>query len=623
MEPIDKSIQESIELISVNSGNNDGFGFDKFVFEMSEIIEDLLVRHPDTVGAYYNKLVVQEKIVSKRDFWMRYFCKCDPKTIERFLSSHSLSSSSSSKLSMKKKRFFHRSRSTLRDDDWSQSSSSLSPSSSTFSMNSLVSGIKKQPSRRKSTSSVKKGNSFKILSSKKKKNSIKNLFKKKSSPLTFDQDVGNDCNNDNDYHQSQNEDNNSNKKNPDICNFFDGPELDAVSEYNRTENTDEESEDATTLEESDKDEEKGGEDMEFNKEVAVQIEEKSIEITVVFQEENHDNENRKMENSKFKTETKDIVTANLKESSKGFDTRTETETATRVKESNKKREGAEEDNANKEAAIRVDVESNEEEMVYEKLENGVKWSIQVIQRNARMYQTVREYQMILKSIKKLQRCYRDYQVRRYNDIKMIGALTIQRVYRGYDCRNTCFHLKTSIVRIQSYYKMYFSVKQYEKTKRSIQAIQGNVRVRQTVREYQTKLISIRSLQRYYRGYQVIRCNSMKLIGAIAIQRVYRGYYFRNICSNLKTSVVRIQSYCKMVLSVKRFKKMNKLIQMIQCNMRMHQTAREYQTTLKSVRNLQKYYRDYQKRRYTAQLRHNSELLIEFEDKINMMLAFSY
>jgi len=110
-------------------------------------------------------------------------------------------------------------------------------------------------------------------------------------------------------------------------------------------------------------------------------------------------------------------------------------------------------------------------------------------------------------------------------------------------------------------------------------IQRNVRMYQAAREYQLKLKSVRILQKHCRSYQgrYKAANYMKKIGAFTIQR----------------------------------------------NVRMYQAAREYQLKLKSVRILQRYCRSYQGRRHTAQLCHNSDLMIGFEDEINMMLSFSY
>ena len=116
-----------------------------------------------------------------------------------------------------------------------------------------------------------------------------------------------------------------------------------------------------------------------------------------------------------------------------------------------------------------------------------------------------------------------------------------------------------------------------------------MRMYQKVREYQTVLKSGRNLQRYYRGYQA---------------RAYIAHFRHNI----KLLAEEIH--------------MTRSVQVIQRSTRKYQAARKYQMILKSVQNLQKYYRGYQARVHMAQLCHNAELLIALEEEINMMLAFS-
>jgi len=88
-----------------------------------------------------------------------------------------------------------------------------------------------------------------------------------------------------------------------------------------------------------------------------------------------------------------------------------------------------------------------------------------------------------------------------------------------------------------------------------------------------------------------------------------------------SSIRVIQRNVKMYQAASNMKRMGALA--IQRNVRMYQAAREYQLKLKSVRILQRCCRSYQGRRHIARVCHNSELMIEFEDKINMMLSFSY
>jgi len=419
-EPIDLAVQEIL--------NGNGFDFERFLSEKWDIMKDLLLRYPDTIGAYYNKLVVQEKKILIRDFWMRYFCKCDPKTIESFLSSSSPLSTkggsfmkkSSFSLRGKKSLFRKSGSSSFRgDDDSSQLSFTPSNySSSSFSVSSFTSLVS---GRRNSSSSIGSN----IVNKTKKKNRIKSLFKKKSSSsstlIPFEDDDGNG-----DYNKNEDRRHQSSKYS---SNTFNGPGLIVVPERSISNNAG---------------------------------------VNIV------------------------------------FDTDEGTEDATTLKES--------------------DGEVEKEEV---------------------------------------------------EDVKSDKELKVQQ--------------SISVARMQSCCKMFLAVKQYERMNRSIHLIQCNMRMYQKVREYQTVLKSGRNLQRYYRGYQA---------------RAYIAQFRHNV----KLLAEEIH--------------MTRSVQVIQRSTRKYQAARKYQMILKSVQNLQKYYRGYQARVHMAQLCHNAELLIALEEEINMMLAFS-
>ncbi|GFU52555.1 abnormal spindle-like microcephaly-associated protein homolog [Nephila pilipes] len=232
---------------------------------------------------------------------------------------------------------------------------------------------------------------------------------------------------------------------------------------------------------------------------------------------------------------------------------------------------------------------------------------------------------------KLQAQFRAYKARKEFCRQKEAAICLQSAFRTYICKKKFLAFKLSAIKIQKYYQgfqlMCLEREKYLIQKNGFTKLQAQFRrckgrrefckqkeaavtIQKTFRSYLAKKkfsvlkSSATKIQKYYRGYQLVCSEKQKYLvqksGFLKLQAVYRGVKVRKNVKILQRSAVIIQSHCRKIIAMKRYKELKQKCIIIQQKYRAQQEMKkqvhEYQNIRKMVIIIQAAVRCYLKRK---------------------------